>query len=41
VELTFAISGHLDLLKPAAGCHQITSIGAVAIAFALRTALST
>jgi len=34
VELTRAVSGHIDVLKPTGGGHQIAGVGAVAIAFA-------
>jgi hypothetical protein len=41
VELTFPISGHVDVLKPTRGGHQIAAVGgAVAIPFALRATLS-
>src|SRR5260370_23462036 len=40
VELTFPISGHFEILEPTSRGHQITGVGAVAIAFALGTTLS-
>jgi hypothetical protein len=40
MELTFPISGDVDVLEPTRRCHQITGVGAVAIAFALRAAFS-
>src|SRR5260370_11258972 len=40
MELTFTISGDLDLLEPTRRCGQITAVGAVAIAFTLGTAFS-
>jgi hypothetical protein len=40
VELTFTISGHVDLLQLTSGCHQITGVGAQALAFALGAAFS-
>src|SRR5579863_1896549 len=35
VKLTFPIPRHVDVLEPPCGGHQIASIGAIAIAFAL------
>ena len=40
MELTFPISGDVDLLDPPCRCRQITRVGAVAIAFALGTTCS-
>src|SRR5690348_7806833 len=40
VELPFAISGHVDQLDPTCGCHQVTAVVAVAIAFALGATFS-
>jgi hypothetical protein len=40
VELAFPISGDFDLFEPISGHHQITEIGAVAIAFAFGTTFS-
>jgi hypothetical protein len=40
VELTFTISGHFDVFEPTGRCHQITGVGAVAIAFAFGAAFS-
>ena len=40
VELTFSISGDVDVFKPTRGGHQIARVVAVAVAFALRTTLS-
>jgi hypothetical protein len=40
VELTFPISGHVDVLKPTRGGHQIARVVAVAVSFALGTTLS-
>jgi hypothetical protein len=37
VELAFTVSGHVDLLEPTSRGHQITRVGAIAIAFALGT----
>jgi hypothetical protein len=34
MELTFPISGNLDVLKPTSGGHQIAQVGAVTIPFA-------
>ncbi len=35
VEVTFTISGHVDVLESTSRGHQITSVGAVAVSFAL------
>src|SRR5260221_1757922 len=40
VELTLAIAGHLQLLNASRRCVQVARVGAVAIALALRAALS-
>ena len=40
VELTFPISGHFQILEPTCRGHQITSVGAEALAFAVGTAFS-
>ena len=40
VELTSTIPGHVDILEPPSGRHQITCVVAVAVAFALGTTLS-
>src|SRR6266700_2114892 len=34
VKLSFTISGHLDLLEPTRGCHQIAAVGAITVLFA-------
>jgi hypothetical protein len=39
MELTFTISGDVNILEPTSGGHQIAQVGAVAIPFALRTPL--
>jgi hypothetical protein len=40
VKLTFTISGNLHILDPTSGCHQITAVVAIAIAFALGATFS-
>src|SRR5713101_8374515 len=40
VELTRAVSGHVDLLEPTSGGHEITRVRTVAVPFALRATLS-
>src|SRR5712692_10584982 len=40
VELTRAISGHVDLLEPTSGGHQIAGVVAIAVPFALGATLA-
>src|SRR5215467_10288518 len=40
VKPTFPISGYVDILNTTCGCHQITTVGAIAIAFPFRAAFS-
>ena len=40
VKPTFPISGYVDILNTTCGCHQITTVGAIAIAFSFRAAFS-
>jgi hypothetical protein len=40
VEVTFPISGDVDVLEPTRGGHQIARVVPIAVASALRTALS-
>jgi hypothetical protein len=40
VELPFPIPGHVDVLDPTRGGHQIAGVGAIAIAFACGTTCS-
>jgi NAD-dependent oxidoreductase involved in siderophore biosynthesis len=40
VEAAFTIAGHLQVLNPTRGRYQITSVGAVAVAFPLGAALT-
>jgi hypothetical protein len=40
VELTFTIPGHVDVLDPTCGCHQVARVVAVAVPFAFRATFS-
>ena len=40
VELTRPVSGHVDVLEPTCGSHQIARVGAIAVPFAFRARLS-
>src|SRR5258708_2756532 len=40
VEMTRAVSGHVDLLEPTSGGHQIAGVVAIAVPFALGTTLA-
>ncbi len=40
MELTFPISGDVNILEPTSGGHQIAHVGAVAVPFALGATLT-